>query len=372
MPITCCLRRGGTIESCFAPSALKFARVLAEIIIKNYPSFLFNLEQRRFSAFIMSETIFGQIIVGPPGSGKSTYCKYICENLKQLGRNAKIINLDPANDNVLYKPAIDIRNLVNVETVMEKKKLGPNGSMIYCIEALDENYGWLHDQIVTLILEEIKKFKEAKKLGAGDGQSNSFKPFLIFDCPGQSELYTHHKAMKNILNKLTKRNDHFDMRLVCLNLCDAYHASDLGKYIGVVMNSLSTMLNLELPHVNILSKVDKIESYGKTRFNLDFYCELNNLKYLLETELESPFYKKYRDLTKAIIDVVDGYGLVTFVPLNIQRPEDILVVLQLADKANGYFIDDLDLSVLQLNPQLLEMASGRRIEPMDDATLTQI
>lgn len=324
----------------------------------------------------MTETLFGQVIVGPPGSGKSTYCRYICENLKQLGRNAKIINLDPANDNLLYKPAVDIKSLVDVETVMQKKKLGPNGAIMFCMDTLNENYGWLHDQIVTLLLDEMKKFKEAEekgfKLGAQDKDTNRNKPFLLFDCPGQSELYTHHTAVKQILKKLTKRNDHFDMRLVCLNLCDAYHASDLGKYIGVVMNSLSTMLNLELPHVNVLSKVDKIESYGKTRFNLDFYCELNNLKYLLETELESPFYKKYRDLTKSIIDVIHDYGLVTFVPLNIQQAEDILVVLQLADKANGYFIDDLDLSIIQMNPQLIEMASGRRIEPLEDATLTQI
>lgn len=325
--------------------------------------------------FKMAETIFGQIIVGPPGSGKSTYCKYICENLRQLGRNAKIVNLDPANDNLLYKPAIDIRNLVNVETVMDKKKLGPNGAMIYCIEALNENYAWLHDQIVTLILDEFNKFKEAKDKGielAQDKESYKNKPYILFDCPGQSEIYTHHTAMKDIIKKLTKRNDYFDLRLVCLNLCDSYHASDLGKYIGVVMNSLSTMLNLELPHVNILSKVDKIETYGKTRFNLDFYCELNNIKYLLETELESPFYKKYRDLTRAITDVIHDYALVTFVPLNIQQPEDILSVLRLADKANGYFIDDLDLSVLQLNPQLMEMASGRRMEPLNDATISQI
>lgn len=325
---------------------------------------------------MVAETIFGQVIVGPPGSGKSTYCRYICENLRQLGRNAKIINLDPANDNLLYKATIDMRNLVNVETVMEKKKLGPNGAMIYCMEALNENYGWLYDQIVTLLSDEMKKFQEAKEkgiqVGPQDKQSNKNKPFLLIDCPGQSELYTNHTAVREILKKLTQRNDHFDLRLVCLNLCDAYHASDLGKYIGVVMNSLSTMLNLELPHVNVLSKVDKIESYGKTRFNLDFYCELNNLKYLLETELENPFYKKYRDLTTAIIDVIHDYGLVTFVPLNIQQPEDILHVLQLADRANGYFIDDLDLAILQFNPQLMEMASGRRLEPLDDTTLTQI
>lgn len=336
----------------------------------------------------MATTIFGQFVVGPPGSGKSTYCKFICENLKQLGRNAKIINLDPANDVLPYKPSIDITEFANVQSVMEQEKIGPNGAMIKCIEVMEKNFGWLYDKIVELIQDEEQKFQEYKKqkqemlkeentLDAKQkeeiGREKNYKPYLIFDCPGQSELYTHLTVMRDIIRKLTyRKNKHFDLRLVCLNLCDAYHASDLGKYISLVMNSLSTMLNLELPHLNVLSKVDKIESYGKTRFNLDFYCEVMDLKYLLETELESPFHHKYRKLTEGIIDVIEGNSLVHFIPLNIQQAEDIHHVLQLADKANGYFVDDLDLSVLQLNPKLMEMASGRRIDPLNDATIYQI
>lgn len=34
------------------------------------------------------------------------------------------------------------------------------------------------------------------------------------------------------------------------------------------------MLHLELPHINLLSKIDLIEQYGKLRFNLDFYTEV--------------------------------------------------------------------------------------------------
>ena len=34
------------------------------------------------------------------------------------------------------------------------------------------------------------------------------------------------------------------------------------------------MLHLELPHVNLLSKIDLIEQYGKLQFNLDFYTQV--------------------------------------------------------------------------------------------------
>lgn len=323
----------------------------------------------------MSVVIFGQIVVGPPGSGKSTYCKYICENLKQLGRNAQIVNLDPANDCLPYKPAIDISELITVQKVMEERKLGPNGAMIHCMEVLSDEYEWLYDQIVDLIISEREQYErrtkeaEPKKDTEKEDSSNQCKPYLIIDCPGQTELFTHHTALRGTIKKLQKVTSHFDLRLVCLNLCDAFHASDLGKYIGLVMNSLITMINLELPHVNVLSKVDKMESYGKTRFNLDFYCEVPDLKYLLETELESPFYKRYRQMSLAMIGVIEDYSLVHFTPLNIQKSEDIYKVLQMADKANGYYINDLDLSILQVNPRFMEMASGKRLEPLKDATI---
>ena len=38
-------------------------------------------------------TIFGQVVVGPPGSGKTTYCSHIYDYLKKIGRRALIINL---------------------------------------------------------------------------------------------------------------------------------------------------------------------------------------------------------------------------------------------------------------------------------------
>ena len=42
------------------------------------------------------------------------------------------------------------------------------------------------------------------------------------------------------------------------------------------------MLQIELPHVNILSKADLIEKYGKLAFNLDFYTEVLDLSYILD------------------------------------------------------------------------------------------
>lgn len=44
---------------------------------------------------------------------------------------------------------------------------------------------------------------------------------------------------------------------------DSHYCADPAKFISVLCTSLSTMLHVELPHVNILSKMDLIEQYGK-------------------------------------------------------------------------------------------------------------
>ena len=40
----------------------------------------------------------GQVVVGPPGSGKTTCCNGMQQCLDLLGRNAVVLNLDPANE----------------------------------------------------------------------------------------------------------------------------------------------------------------------------------------------------------------------------------------------------------------------------------
>ncbi len=83
---------------------------------------------------------FGQIIVGPPGSGKTVYCDGMQQFMSALGRYRRgdnlqlcifrkvaIINLDPANDGLPYEPAVDIAKLISLEQIMDTTELGPNG-----------------------------------------------------------------------------------------------------------------------------------------------------------------------------------------------------------------------------------------------------
>lgn len=43
------------------------------------------------------------------------------------------------------------------------------------------------------------------------------------------------------------------------------------------------MVKLELPHINVLSKVDLIQQYGELDYDIDYYADVQNLKYLIQT-----------------------------------------------------------------------------------------
>ena len=46
---------------------------------------------------------YAQLVMGPAGSGKSTYCNYIQKHCEVLHRSIKVVNLDPAAESFHYQ-----------------------------------------------------------------------------------------------------------------------------------------------------------------------------------------------------------------------------------------------------------------------------
>merc|ERR1719153_53524 len=193
---------------------------------------------------------------------------------------------------------------------MDELCLGPNGGLVYAMQFLFQNISWLEDQLF--------------KIAEGT--------YLIMDCPGQVELYTVDQSMKDIIEHLTR----LDIRLAAVHLVDSHYCSDPGKFIAVCLTSLTTMLQIALPHVNLLSKVDLVERYGKLHFNLDYYTEVLDLNYLLDTFPDDNFTKKYKQLNEALTGLINDYSLVNFLPITVKSKERMVAASQVIDKANGY------------------------------------
>lgn len=127
-----------------------------------------------------------------------------------IGRQCSVVNLDPANDKTSYPCALDIRDLVTLEEIMGNDNLGPNGGVLYALEELEHNFEWLEDGL--------------KELG---------EDYILFDCPGQVELYTHHNSLRNIFFKLQKLG--FRVRLEfavrsCFRCADSISARCLAPF----------------------------------------------------------------------------------------------------------------------------------------------
>ncbi|KAA3476522.1 GPN-loop GTPase 2-like [Gossypium australe] len=306
--------------------------------------------------------VFGQVVIGPPGSGKTTYCNGMSQFLKLIGRKVAVINLDPANDSLPYECAINIEDLIKLSDVMTEHSLGPNGGvllwyllvycgiqkcisivlmvvmalvpvrfpyvsagllwdtkvhincvygryvsssssifvwylmyifyvqsgLVYCMDYLEKNIDWLQSKLEPLLKDH----------------------YLLFDFPGQVELFFLHSNAKNVVMKLIKK---LNLRLTAVHLVDAHLCSDPAKYVSALILSLSTMLHLELPHINVLSKIDLIESYGKL-------CEYVGTVLIIK-------------LTKELCNDKESVGN----------------LVKLIDKSNGYIFAGIDASAVEFS-----------------------
>ncbi|CAM8945732.1 unnamed protein product [Rhodiola kirilowii] len=266
--------------------------------------------------------VFGQVVIGPPGSGKTTYCNGMSQFLSLIGRKVAVVNLDPANDSLPYECAINIEDLIKLSDVMTEHSLGPNGGLVYCMDYLEKNIDWLENKLKPLLKDY----------------------YILFDFPGQVELFFLHSSAKSVIMKLIKK---LNLRLVAVHLVDAHLCSDPSKYVSALLLSLSTMLHMELPHINVLSKIDLIENYGKLAFNLDFYTDVQDLSYLQYHLDQDPRSAKYRKLTKELCEVIEDYSLVDFTTLDIQDKESVGNLVKQIDKCNGYIFAVFTVAAVQ-------------------------
>jgi GTPase SAR1 family protein len=138
--------------------------------------------------------------------------------------------------------------------------------LLYCIEFLEKNIEWLKKQIEPLSKAGKKKNNDILQKNVICFLSLSLSlttiilgNYLLFDCPGQVELYTVHNSMKNIVLQLQK----WQLRVCCVHLVDSVLCQQPASFIAAVLLSLSTSLQLELPHINVLTKIDLLPKYDE-------------------------------------------------------------------------------------------------------------
>ena len=137
----------------------------------------------------------------------------------------------------------------------------------------------------------------------------------------------------------TETNTEGNPQLVALHLTDSYSLTLPSLYISTLLLSLRAMLQMDLPHLNVLTKIDKLSSYGPLPFNLDFYTEVHDLSYLLPhlaNENSVLRSSKFEGLNNAVVELVEDFGLVGFETLAVENKRSMITLLQAIDRAGGY------------------------------------
>ena len=138
--------------------------------------------------------------------------------------------------------------------------------------------------------------------------------------------------------------------IAAVYLLDSQFVTDGAKFIAGCMAALAAMMQLELPHVNVLSKMDLLKEKRSTvercvaLWRNDSLCTdspvspsfLQPDMDVFARELSASMAPRYRRLNEAVASLIDDYSMVSFVPLDVTKEDSIADLLQVIDSAIQY------------------------------------
>jgi len=87
--------------------------------------------------------------------------------------------------------------------------------------------------------------------------------YLIIDCPGQIELYTHIPLLPRLATHLSTA---LNFRTSAVYLIDSQFMQDKSKFFAGVMSAMSCMLALGVSMLCVMSKMDLVkDAKGRTK-----------------------------------------------------------------------------------------------------------
>jgi len=186
-------------------------------------------------------------LTGTAGSGKSTICSILAPWYTDKGATVASVNLDPGVQELPYEPDIDIRDFVDISTVMQNYQLGPNGALIMAAD---------------LVATRINDIQESL---------DSINPdYVIFDTPGQIELFAYRNSGPYIVDNLQSEAK------TMLFLFDSTLVATPSNFVSIALLGASIRLRLKVPQISILSRSDllgpnlkKVLTWSSNQYKLE-------------------------------------------------------------------------------------------------------
>lgn len=193
-------------------------------------------------------------ITGTAGSGKSFLTSRLLQWYKDHQVFPASLNLDPGVVSLPYTPDVDVRDYIDINTLMDNYNLGPNGSLI------------MANDMISTKLEDIQN------------EIDNLNPdYVIVDTPGQIELFAFRESGPYFISNFLADNK------VNLFIFDGVVVSSPINYSSIALLASSVKLRLKIAQINVLTKrdliIDRLRDvleWSNSHFALEF--ALNNEK----------------------------------------------------------------------------------------------
>lgn len=209
-------------------------------------------------------------IIGTAGSGKSLLTAAFGEWLQLSKQNVSLVNLDPGALTLPYTPNVDVRDYVDIEELMQKYSLGPNGALVMAAD---------------LVADSIEKISsEVEELGSD---------IVLVDTSGQMELFAFRASGPYITNELTKATK------AIVYLFDAVFSVNPQNYVSNMFLAAAVYNRFVFPQMHVLSKCDLLPE-EETKKIVDWSANQALLENSIDERLEGTKRLLSRNMAKAI------------------------------------------------------------------------
>lgn len=158
--------------------------------------------------------------------------------------------------------------------------------------------------------------------------------YLIIDCPGQIELYTHIPLLPQLANFLQRR---LNYRVSAVYLLESQFIQDKSKFFAGVLSAMSCMLSLGISMLCLMSKMDLIkDDKGRVKREVGRYLDPD--PGLIDEDTHSN--ERFHNLNKALVGLIEDQNIVSFLPLDVTDEDSVNTVLSHVDNMMQYGEDE--------------------------------
>ena len=183
----------------------------------------------------------------------------IYEYYTSNGAFVAILNLDPGVESLPYTCDIDVRDQIDIVSIMKQYELGPNGALIMANDLIASKIDQLQDQI-----DDVNP------------------DYLLIDTPGQIELFAYRTSGPFLVQNLN-----LDEKM-SIFLFDGALVTTPVNFVSIALLATSIKLRLGLSTINVLTKTGLIGD--KLKDILNWSTNLSALENSIAQEVDGEFY----------------------------------------------------------------------------------